>query len=392
MNTNNNHPQGQNNQKPEENVDRPLVDPNSIAKFHNPQVPQNNQAYLQAKKIHEERNESNHNLAEQSGHLVAAKETSIPKIESESSSHSDIKKHPTNDKKAEARIKLIKMRKQSHWHTIRFALISFVVFLFIFNFQLIYSQAQFFIKSRSNPKVASTTPITPPVKTTQAEVVEGPDVIIIPKLNVTAPLVFIDTTEERSVLTALQNGVVHYAGTALPGENGNSVFFGHSSNDLWEKGNYKFVFALLEKLNVGDQYEIHYQSKKYVYIVEETKVVAPTDLSVLNQTPTPYSTLITCTPPGTSWRRFIVKGKQLNAPSSTQVANTNNIKTANTNVLPSAPPTVMEQIQIAISNFINSILGKNNNSTQQPSNTTPSTQPASHLPEVSAKIKMPVTF
>ena len=66
-----------------------------------------------------------------------------------------------------------------------------------------------------------------------------------------------------------------YSGTANPGENGNAVFFGHSSNDIWEKGNYKFVFVLLEKLAVGDQYEIHYQSRKYIYTVEQTRVVEP---------------------------------------------------------------------------------------------------------------------
>ena len=114
-----------------------------------------------------------------------------------------------------------------------------------------------------------------------AELVGPNNEIIIPKIGVTAPLVFVNTTNEAEVLLALRSGVVHYYGTALPGENGNTAFFGHSSNDWWEPGNYKFVFVLLEKLTVGDTYEIHYNSRKYVYRVTQTKVVEPNDLSVL---------------------------------------------------------------------------------------------------------------
>jgi sortase A len=119
---------------------------------------------------------------------------------------------------------------------------------------------------------------------------------------------------ESAVLKALENGVVHYYGTANPGDVGNAVFFGHSSNDAWVPGNYKFVFVLLEKLVPGDTYEIHYNSKKYVYQVTATKTVQPTDLSVLRQTNDKTSTLITCTPPGTSWRRFIVSANQIQPP------------------------------------------------------------------------------
>lgn len=377
---------------PDNNSQVPIVDPNTIARFHNPhnsQGPNTDQVHQASHKHSVE--PAQHGSA-QGGHLVAAKPAEIPRKPHHEAPTNNPPSHASapeiNSKKQDARIKLVKMRKQSHWHTIRFALISFVVFLVIFNFQFIYSQAQFFINSHFNQKPVSTAPIKPAIPTNQAEVVEGPNVLIIPKLNVTAPIVFIDTTEEKSVLTALQDGVVHYAGTANPGENGNSVFFGHSSNDLWEKGNYKFIFALLEKLTVGDQYEIHYQSKKYIYTVEETKVVAPTDLSVLNQTATPYSTLITCTPPGTSWRRFIVKGKQTSPVGATQVAISNNtpVKPA---VLPSAPPSIAEQIQIAFSKLLNMLMGRSSNS---PSSTDPSTQPSTHLPEVSKQSTMPSTF
>ena len=188
--------------------------------------------------------------------------------------------------------------------------------------------------------------------------------IIIPKIGATAPLVFINTNNEPDVLTALRDGVVHYYGTAMPGEVGNSVFFGHSSNDWWEAGNYKFVFILLEKLTVGDTYEIHYNSRKYVYLVTQTKIVQPNDLSVLNQTTEPTSTLITCTPPGTSWQRFIVTGKQISPTFDKTAQNNTDAKPAENNTnqtLPSAPANIWEQI----SSFFGRLFGQNNSPDKQ---------------------------
>ncbi len=140
----------------------------------------------------------------------------------------------------------------------------------------------------------------------------GPEPILtIPKINVSAPIVFATSNAEASIQKDLESGVVHYDNTALPGQPGNSVIFGHSSNDWWEPGNYKFVFVLLDKLVVGDTFTVNYNSKQYVYEITETKVVEPTDLSVLAQSSTPEMTLITCTPPGTSWKRLVVKAKQI---------------------------------------------------------------------------------
>lgn len=165
-------------------------------------------------------------------------------------------------------------------------------------------------------KPAAQTAVVP----TTPEVPPNP-VINIPKINVSAPLVFADSNVEAEFQKDLENGVVHYANTAMPGEVGNSVLFGHSSNDWWEPGNYKFVFVLLDKLVVGDTYTVNYNSRQYVYQVTETKVIEPTDLSVLNSSGVPEMTLITCTPPGTSWKRLVVRSKQISpAPETAQTS------------------------------------------------------------------------
>ncbi len=298
------------------------------------------------------------------------------------------------EKKHKAREKLKKIRQHKHYGTVRFAIISFAVFLIVFNFQVIYSQILFFFTPKTATQTTQTT--TTPVQTTNtttsapAEVVGPENVLIIPKIGVKAPIIYLNTLSEPEMLRALQGGVVHYAGTAYPGEPGNAVFFGHSSNDWWEPGNYKFVFVLLEKLVPGDTYEIHYQSRKYVYKVTNTKVVAPTDLSVLTQTATPTSTLITCTPPGTSWRRFVVSADQIEPASTTpatQQANSNQqttpttVATTQSGVLPSASPSIVSQIQTSITSFFSRFFGGSNNNTEAPTeqqNTTPS----NHLPEV----------
>lgn len=178
---------------------------------------------------------------------------------------------PLSDKQQKALTKLQKLRKHKHWYNIKLVVGTVLVFLLIFYSQFFISQFMYLFNrpSTSTNQTEQPTNQTPaqPVEPTQppaqqpAEVVGPQNEIIIPKIGVRVPLVFIETNNEVEVLRALRDGVVHYYGTAYPGEVGNSVFFGHSSNDWWEPGNYKFVFVLLEKLVPGDQYEIHYNSR-----------------------------------------------------------------------------------------------------------------------------------
>src|SRR6185437_11506988 len=116
-------------------------------------------------------------------------------------------------------------------------------------------------------------------------------------------------------------GVVHYPNTAVPGQEGNVVIFGHSSGVWWEPGSYKFVFTLLDKVQAGDKVFIDYQGTRYIYRITGTQVVSPDNLSVLNQGTGHDLTLITCTPVGTSTNRLIVHAvqyvpKPVNNPSS----------------------------------------------------------------------------
>jgi sortase A len=150
--------------------------------------------------------------------------------------------------------------------------------------------------------------------------------IIIPKINVQIPVVYdINTIDEPTVEQGLERGVVHYADTALPGQNGNSVIVGHSSNNIFNKGKYKFAFVLLSRLENGDTFYIQKDGKRYTYQIYKKIVVTPADVSVLGPAEkTATATLITCDPPGTSTNRLVVVGEQIspdpvaNAPGGSQ--------------------------------------------------------------------------
>jgi len=152
--------------------------------------------------------------------------------------------------------------------------------------------------------------------------------VIIPKINVEIPVVYgVNTIDESAIDAGLENGVVHYADTALPGQNGNLVIVGHSSNNIFNKGRYKFAFVLLNRLEIGDTFYLQKDGQRYTYQVYKREIVDPTNVAVLGPRDKPATaTLITCDPPGTSINRLVVVGEQIspdpaaNAPQATQNA------------------------------------------------------------------------
>jgi LPXTG-site transpeptidase (sortase) family protein len=155
------------------------------------------------------------------------------------------------------------------------------------------------------------TPMAKSAPLSRGEVVPSGSHLKIPKLKINAPIQFPETNDEAVIQKYLTKGVVHYDGTAEPGEVGNSFITGHSSNFWWIDGKYNYIFVNLDKLKVGDQAIIYHNGNKYVYEVRSRVTVVPTDVSVLKQTETPILSLMTCTPPGTNWKRLVVKLDQI---------------------------------------------------------------------------------
>jgi sortase A len=171
--------------------------------------------------------------------------------------------------------------------------------------------------------------------------------IIIPKINVDVPVSYDIGNDYDSQMAAMAKGLAHFAipgASSHPGEIGNTVIAGHSSNDLFDSGNYKFIFAQLEKLNIGDTIYANYNSVRYTYTVTKKQVVAPDDVnSLVYPTDKPILTLITCVPVGTANSRLLVTAEQI-SPNPSDVKTNTDSKVENTNSIPGKQPSIIERL------------------------------------------------
>lgn len=136
--------------------------------------------------------------------------------------------------------------------------------------------------------------------------------IVIPKINAAAPVVDnVDPTNSELYLKALKEGVAHAAGTQYPGQVGNVYLFAHSTDAFYNVGHYNAVFFLLGHLVPGDEVDIFYRNKLYVYTVYDKRIVEPTDNEFLGTLLEGEKTLTlqTCYPPGTTIKRLVVLAK-----------------------------------------------------------------------------------
>ena len=139
-----------------------------------------------------------------------------------------------------------------------------------------------------------------------------PNVLVIPSLGIDVPVQYVNTPSEKDFQAALQNGVVHYPNTALPGQHGNVYIFGHSSDFIFLPGSYKHAFALLPRIQKGAQiFLTDSQGREYTYAVTMTFVAQNNDTSVLSQYGNQqyYLTLQTSYPVGTALERYIVRAE-----------------------------------------------------------------------------------
>ncbi len=131
----------------------------------------------------------------------------------------------------------------------------------------------------------------------------------IPKLNIKDAQVVIGGEE-------LTKSLVHYLPQTLPGEYGNVVIFGHSTlPQLYNPADYKTIFTYLPSLEKGDKVFTKIGEVSYEYEVYDMFVINPEQVSVLEQrNDASYLTLITCVPPGTYWKRLVVRAKLTKLP------------------------------------------------------------------------------
>lgn len=131
---------------------------------------------------------------------------------------------------------------------------------------------------------------------------ESPEAVVsIAALGIEAQLF------QDSVQDALEGGVSHVSGTALPGQDGNMAIAGHRDS----------FFRKLENVPIGTEITVQTESQTYTYHVSEISIVDALDVSVLEDTDENVLTLITCHPfyyQGYAPDRYIVRATSTWSP------------------------------------------------------------------------------
>jgi sortase A len=156
-------------------------------------------------------------------------------------------------------------------------------------------KAQFHEPSAAAPAPADSPALGTPAEDLTTGPPEGAAVahIRIPKLGVDKFVV------EGVTESALKEGPGHYPGTPLPGEPGNAAIAGHRTT-------YGAPFYDLDKLAAGDKILISTSAGQFLYVVDHSSIVKPTDVAVIGPTGDNRLTLTTCNPRFSATNRLIV--------------------------------------------------------------------------------------
>lgn len=135
--------------------------------------------------------------------------------------------------------------------------------------------------------------------------------VAVASYSLSIPTLNIDHATVSTIDTDLAHHLVNYEGTAIPAEKGNAVILGHSTlPQLFNQHDYTTIFATAYLLKPKDAIVVHIQGITYTYSIYQIFVTDPNDASIFNQNYLDSElTLVTCTPPGTIWKRLIIKAR-----------------------------------------------------------------------------------
>lgn len=160
----------------------------------------------------------------------------------------------------------------------------------------------------SNPPLTS----PPQIRPDQAIDLSKPGLLEIPANRISVPIIW--TKEVKDFDADLKKGIVHYPGTALPGEVGLSYLSGHSSGYVWDRSPYKQIFASLGQVTDGTSFTItatqnNGQKVRFNYVVAGRGEYAANDQAQFVSTADSQVALSTCWPVGTVDRRLVLYAK-----------------------------------------------------------------------------------
>ena len=105
----------------------------------------------------------------------------------------------------------------------------------------------------------------------------------------------------------LRKGPGHYPDTALPGQSKTVAIAGHRTT-------YGAPFRTIDKLDRGDEIDLRMRYGTYVYKVQKTRVVAPTETSVTDNVGYDRLVLTACHPLYSAAQRIVVFARLVRRP------------------------------------------------------------------------------
>jgi len=186
----------------------------------------------------------------------------------------------------------------------------------MFNYKATYGEVYKEISSSfetKTPKEKDVSLKVPQIKLSehQFESSDKSNSIEVPKIELTAPLIISESSQDDYLEKLLKEGVVFYPDSALPGKEGMTVVLGHSAPPGWPKINYDWVFTRLNELEPGDEVFIYFNHRKYPYLVNKKIFLNKgNDIPVSDFLESVSSlTMLSCWPPGIDNKRIAVQAE-----------------------------------------------------------------------------------
>ncbi|MCA9380933.1 sortase [Candidatus Dojkabacteria bacterium] len=135
----------------------------------------------------------------------------------------------------------------------------------------------------------------------------------INRLPVTAN---VNSTSEDVYNSVLSNSLAHFENTGLPLSDveNNIVIYGHSATTNYhpKTTDPEVAFSFLPNLKVGDEIIIEIEGQEYKYRMYKSKIVEPTDVSIITGKPGKRElTLFTCYPAGNNASRYVAVARPI---------------------------------------------------------------------------------
>jgi LPXTG-site transpeptidase (sortase) family protein len=187
-------------------------------------------------------------------------------------------------------------------------------FLFIFFLSLIvvnWNEIGWFLNYRAIKEVVQSQFPSSSIIEPRFLLTEEKNKISIPSLNLEAPLIYLETEDKDIIHESLDEGVVHYPSSSLPGERGNVVILGHSAPSGWPDINYDRVFSHIDQLKEGELIYVYFDNYIYPYNVFAKHIFSLDENEAYLSLPTEEFMLIlsTCYPPGKNEKRYVVMAR-----------------------------------------------------------------------------------